>query len=157
MQYYTVTIEMNGGFKWTILKSYEEFSQLHKIVSFLGVELTTVCVYYTCNYNFYCGPFFLYFQLMQSYNGIDKSLFPHRKMFGSHKLENITEMQSRLNQYLSSVLKYFMLPPPQILQFLEYRFSVCYLSVHDNVHSILKTSINIHVVHTRVFVWTCSY
>ena len=49
-------------------------------------------------------------------------------MFGSHKKENLKEIQGRLGIYLTSLLQRFSLPPPILLRFLEYKFSVSYCS-----------------------------
>ena len=71
-------------------------------------------------------------QLVEEF-AIDKSLFPQRKMFGSHKKEQIVELQSRLSVYLGKLLLQFSLPPVVLLRFLDYKFSVS-----NRTHFILK-------------------
>ena len=71
-------------------------------------------------------------QLVEEF-AIDKSLFPQRKMFGSHKKEQIAELQSRLSVYLGKLLLQFSLPPVVLLRFLDYKFSVS-----NRTHFILK-------------------
>ena len=71
-------------------------------------------------------------QLVEEF-AIDKSLFPQRKMFGSHKKEQIVELQSRLSVYLRKLLLQFSLPPVVLLRFLDYKFSVS-----NHTHFILK-------------------
>lgn len=89
--YFTILIGMGGTFQWSVLKTYDEFALLNK--------------------------------MLVEYYAIDKTLFPQRKMFGTHKKDYITELQGRLSLYLSSILQRFSLPPVHLLQFLEYKFS----------------------------------
>ncbi|XP_019851972.1 PREDICTED: uncharacterized protein LOC109581917 isoform X2 [Amphimedon queenslandica] len=89
--YYSIVVCMTGGFRWSVLKSYDELAYLNK-------------------------------QLVEEF-AIDKSLFPQRKMFGSHKKEQIVEIQSRLSVYLGKLLLQFSLPPVILLRFLDYKFS----------------------------------
>ena len=156
---------MAGGFRWSVLKSYDELLYLNKQVSVYVTILQLffiycyhVYFYYHHSYNcwLYSPPLSLFLsfyspflslslslvllpslslslsQLVEEF-AIDKSLFPQRKMFGSHKKEQIVELQSRLSVYLGTLLLQFSLPPVVLLRFLDYKFSVS-----NRTHFILK-------------------
>lgn len=57
-------------------------------------------------------------------DGLEKLLFPARRLFGSMKQEYLVELQGKLSAYLSSVLQCFTLPPQVLLDFLEYKYNV---------------------------------
>ena len=130
---------MGGNFQWSVLKTYDEFALLNKMVRYQSFylsiyNLSSLCIHHLSIYLSICllsvisvCPFlciYLYFFQLVEYYAIDKTLFPQRKMFGTHKKDYITELQGRLSLYLSSILQRFSLPPVHLLQFLEYKFSV---------------------------------
>lgn len=64
-------------------------------------------------------------QLVEKH-GVQQDLFPSvaKKQLAQQKLKMINQLQSQLDRYMASVLDVLGLPPRELLDFLEYKYTV---------------------------------
>ncbi|KAL5515061.1 hypothetical protein EMCRGX_G000179 [Ephydatia muelleri] len=88
-----VVLEGDSCWQWSVEKTFEQFVALHKTL----VEK----------------------------HGVQQDLFPSvgKKQIAQLKVKMINQLQSQLDRYLASVLEVLGLPPRELLDFLEYKYT----------------------------------